>query len=108
MEDGVRVGDIDDTFVLRDLGDEVTRVKVVADWHTKSEDEDIGVVLHDLVFCQLRASTSMVWWNKPPQRVPWSRSRKIHRSWPCQSQGNLGHQLGASHRMRRCIRWQRQ
>jgi hypothetical protein len=48
VEDGVGIGDIDDTLVLGDLGDEVTGVEVVADWHTKSEDQAVGVVLHDL------------------------------------------------------------
>jgi hypothetical protein len=47
-EDGVGVGDIDNALVLGDLGDEVTGVEVVADWHTKSEDEAVGVVFHDL------------------------------------------------------------
>jgi hypothetical protein len=48
VEDGIGVGDIDDTIILGDLGDEVAGVKVVADWHAKSEDEAVGVVLHDL------------------------------------------------------------
>lgn len=48
VEDGVGVGDVDDTLVLGDLGDEVTGVQVVADWHTKSENEAVGVVFHDL------------------------------------------------------------
>lgn len=47
-EDGVGVGDIDNALVLGDLGDEVTGVEVIADWHTKSEDEAVGVVFHDL------------------------------------------------------------
>jgi hypothetical protein len=50
-EDGVGVGDVDDALVLGDLGDEVTRVQVVADGHTKSENEGVGVVLHDLPGC---------------------------------------------------------
>jgi len=49
VENSVGVGDIDDTLVLGDLGDEVTGVKVVADWHTESEDQDIAIVLHDLL-----------------------------------------------------------
>ena len=48
VEDGVGVGDVDDTFVLGDLGNEVTGVQVVADWHTKSEDQSVAVVFHDL------------------------------------------------------------
>lgn len=51
MENGVGVGNVDDTLVLGDLGDEVTGVEVVADGHTKSEDEAVGVVLHDLPQC---------------------------------------------------------
>lgn len=47
-EDGIGVGDIDNALVLGDLGDKVTGVQVVADWHTKSEDEAVGVVFHDL------------------------------------------------------------
>jgi len=48
VEDGVGVGDVDDTLVFGDLSDEVTGVQVVADWHTKSENEAVGVVFHDL------------------------------------------------------------
>lgn len=48
VEDGVGVGDIHNTVVLSNLGDKVTWVKIVADGHTKSEDEAVGVVLHDL------------------------------------------------------------
>ena len=48
VEDGVGVGDIDNTIVLGDLGDEVTGVEVIADWHAKSENQSVGVVLHDL------------------------------------------------------------
>lgn len=51
VKDGVGVGDIDNTVVLGDLGDEVTGVEVVADWHTESENQDVGVVLHDLLQC---------------------------------------------------------
>lgn len=50
-KDGVGVWNVDNTVVLGDLGDEVTGVEVVADWHTKSEDEAVGVVLHDLGNC---------------------------------------------------------
>lgn len=50
-EDGVGVGDIDNTIVLGDLGDEVTGVEIVADGHTKAEDEAVGVELHDLEDC---------------------------------------------------------
>jgi len=49
VENSVGVGDIDDTLVFGDLGDEVTGVKVVADWHAKSEDQAVAVVLHDLL-----------------------------------------------------------
>lgn len=56
VEDGVGVGDVDDTLVLGDLGDEVTGVEVIADWHAESEDQAVAVVLHDLrivSFCQI-------------------------------------------------------
>lgn len=33
-KDGVGVGDIDDPVVFGDLGDEVTGVQVIADWHS--------------------------------------------------------------------------
>ena len=49
VEDGVGVGNIHHTLVLSDLGNKVTAVQVVADWHSKSEDKSIGVVFHDLV-----------------------------------------------------------
>ena len=48
VEDSVGVWDIYDSLVLSDLGDEVARVKVVADGHSQSENEYIGVCLHDL------------------------------------------------------------
>ena len=48
VENSVGVRDIDDTIVLGNLGDKVPGVEVVADWHTKSENENVGVVLHDL------------------------------------------------------------
>lgn len=51
VEDGVGVGDVDDALVLGDLCDEVTGVEVVRDWHAESEDEAVGVVLHDLPIC---------------------------------------------------------
>lgn len=47
-EDGVAVGDVDDTLVLGDLGDEVARVEVVRDGHAQAEDQSVGIVLHDL------------------------------------------------------------
>jgi hypothetical protein len=47
-KDGVGVWDIDNTIVLGDLGDEVTGVQVIGDWHTKSENEAVCVVFHDL------------------------------------------------------------
>jgi hypothetical protein len=47
-EDGVGVWNIDDTIVFGNLGDEVTRVQVIRNRHTKSEDEAVGVVFHDL------------------------------------------------------------
>ena len=53
VKDGVGVGDIDDAIVLGDLGDEVSGVEVVGDWHTESEDQAVAVVLHDLANRQL-------------------------------------------------------
>jgi hypothetical protein len=44
----VGVWNIDNAIVLGDLGDEVTRVQVIGDWHAKSEDEAVLVVFHDL------------------------------------------------------------
>lgn len=48
VEDGVGVWNVDNSVVLCDLGDKVTWVKIVADWHTETEDECILVVFHDL------------------------------------------------------------
>jgi hypothetical protein len=48
MEDGVGVGDIDNTLVLGNLGYKVTGVQVVADGHAKSEDESVTVIFHNL------------------------------------------------------------
>lgn len=48
VEDGVGVGDVYDSLVLGDLGDKVTGVQVVADWHSESENQSIGICLHDL------------------------------------------------------------
>lgn len=48
VENGVGVGNIYHSLVLGDLGDEVARVQVVADGHPESENQDIGVCLHDL------------------------------------------------------------
>jgi hypothetical protein len=48
VEDGVGVGDVYNSLVLGDLGDEVAGVQVVADRHAESEDENVGVSLHDL------------------------------------------------------------
>jgi hypothetical protein len=48
MEYGVRVGDVYHSLILGNLGDEVTRVEVVADGHSESENENIGVCFHDL------------------------------------------------------------
>ena len=47
-EDGVGVWNVDDTVILCDLGDKVTWVEVVADWHAETEDEAVVVVFHDL------------------------------------------------------------
>lgn len=49
VEDCVGVWNVNDTVVLGDLGDKVAGVKVVRDWHSQAEDEDIWVVLHDLI-----------------------------------------------------------
>jgi len=49
VEDGVGVGNVHHTLVLSNLSNKVTPMQVVADWHSKSEDESIGVVLHDLL-----------------------------------------------------------
>jgi len=49
VEDGVGVRNIDDTLVLGDLGNEVTGVQVIADWHAESEDQAVAVILHDLL-----------------------------------------------------------
>ena len=48
VEDGVGVGDVDYALVFGDLGDEVAGVKVIGDRHAESENEAVGVVLHDL------------------------------------------------------------
>ena len=48
VQDGVGVGDVDNALVFGDLGNEVAGVKVVGDGHAESEDEAVGVVLHDL------------------------------------------------------------
>ncbi len=48
VENGVGVGDVYHSLVLGDLGDEVAGVEVVADGHSESENQDIGVCLHDL------------------------------------------------------------
>ena len=48
VKDGVGVGNVNHTLVLGDLGDKVAAVQVVADWHSKPEDERIGVEFHDL------------------------------------------------------------
>ena len=49
MENCIRVGYVDDTLILRNLGNEVTGMQVVADGHTKSEDESVVVKFHDLL-----------------------------------------------------------
>ena len=49
VEDGVGVGNVHHTLVLSDLSNKVTAVQIITDWHSKSEDESIGVVLHDLL-----------------------------------------------------------
>lgn len=108
MEDGVGVWDINDTLVLGDLGDKVAAVKVVADRHSQSQDEHIGIGFHDLANVSFHISCGEPRFYSPPQRGPWSRSRKSRRSWPCQSRGSLGRRWGASHRMCRCIRWRKQ
>ena len=48
VENGVGVGDVYHSLVLGDLGDEVTGVKVIADGHSESKNQDVGVCLHDL------------------------------------------------------------
>jgi hypothetical protein len=48
VENGVGVRDVYHSLVLGDLGDEVAGVEVVADWHSESENENIGVRFHDL------------------------------------------------------------
>ncbi len=49
VEDGVGVWHVNDLLVLGDLGNEVTAVEIIGDWHSQAENEDIWVVLHDLV-----------------------------------------------------------
>lgn len=48
VENGVGVGDVYHSLVLGDLGDKVAGVKVVANGHSESENQNIGVCLHDL------------------------------------------------------------
>lgn len=48
VEDGVGVGDVDHALVFGDLGDEVAGVEVIGDRHAESQNEAVGVVLHDL------------------------------------------------------------
>lgn len=48
VENGVGVGNVYHSLVLGDLGDEVAGMEVVADWHSKSENENIRVCFHDL------------------------------------------------------------
>ena len=48
VENGVGVGDVYHSLVLGDLGDKVAGMKVVADGHSESENQNIGVCLHDL------------------------------------------------------------
>ena len=48
VQDGVGVGDVYHSLVLGDLGYEVAGVQIVADGHSESENEDIGVCFHDL------------------------------------------------------------
>jgi uncharacterized membrane protein YkvA (DUF1232 family) len=38
MKDSVAVGYVDNIFIFAYLGNEVSRVKVIADWHTKAKD----------------------------------------------------------------------
>jgi hypothetical protein len=47
-ENGVGVWNIDNAVVLGDLGNKVTAVEIVGDWHSQSQDEDVGVCFHDL------------------------------------------------------------
>ena len=47
-EDGVGVRDVDNSVVFGDLGNEVTGVQVITDWHSQSEDQGIAVEFHDL------------------------------------------------------------
>lgn len=105
-KDGVGVWYVDDTLVLGDLGDEVTAVEIVGNWHPQSEDEAVLVVLEDLLGVSGDLAISLS--NIHSRYMPWSRSRKIHRSWLGQSRGILVHRLGASRHMRRYSRWRRQ
>lgn len=45
---GHRVGDVDDLSVLGDLGDEVSRGKVIGDGHAHAEDQHVGVAAQEL------------------------------------------------------------
>jgi hypothetical protein len=49
MEDSVGVRDVNNTLVLCNLGNKITRVQVVTDWHAKSKDEAVTIILHDLL-----------------------------------------------------------
>jgi len=48
VEDSVGVRNINNALILGDLGDEVTAVQVITDWHSQSQDEHIWVSFHDL------------------------------------------------------------
>ena len=51
-EDGVAVGNVHHVVVFGDLGDKVSGVQVIRNWHAQTEDQAAGVVLDDLEECQ--------------------------------------------------------
>jgi hypothetical protein len=48
VQDGIRIGNVYHTLVLGDFGHKVTGVKIIADGHSESKNEHIGVCLHNL------------------------------------------------------------
>ena len=48
VEDGVRVGDVDNTGVRSDLGNEGTGMEIIRDGHAEAEDECVRVVFEKL------------------------------------------------------------
>ena len=65
VEEGVRVGDVDDVRVLADLGEEGPWVQVWGDGHAEAQDQGVGVGGEqglDVRFRQAVEGGGEVWW----------------------------------------------